>query len=142
MTRLVTVLGCAVCALALTLHAAEIERTASTPGATVYVIGLENGATVSSPLVVRFGLRGMGVAPAGVDLPGTGHHHLVIDAPTPPLDVPLPADDHHRHFGGGQTEVELELPPGEHTLQLVLADKIHLAHEPPVLSEVIKIRVK
>ncbi len=145
MIRLVNALTCGVCAvgaLALTLQAAGIERTPSTPGATVYFIGLEPDATVSSPFVVRFGLRGMGVAPAGVDRPGTGHHHLIIDAPPPALDLPLPADDHHRHFGGGQTEVELTLPPGEHTLQLVLADKIHLPHDPPVLSEVIVIRVK
>ena len=141
MIRIASTVACAVIALAA-LHAAASERTPSKAGAAVYLIGLEQGATVTSPFVVRFGLRGMGVAPAGVDVPGTGHHHLVIDAATPPLDVPLPADDHHRHFGGGQTEVELTLPPGEHTLQLILADKIHLPHDPPVLSERIRIRVK
>jgi hypothetical protein len=83
----------------------------------------------------------MGVAPAGVSKPNTGHHHLVIDAPTPPLDQPLPNDPNHLHFGGGQTEVKLELTPGEHTLQLIFADDKHLPHDPPVISERIKVFV-
>ncbi len=121
---------------------AQIARTPSPKDAGVYFVTLEDTETVRSPVLVHFGLRGMGVAPAGADLPNTGHHHLIIDAPPPALDLPLPADEQHRHFGGGQTEVELTLPPGEHTLQLVLADKIHLPHDPPILSEVIAIRVK
>ena len=84
----------------------------------------------------------MGVAPAGVNLEKTGHHHLIIDADLPDLDKPVPADDHYRHFGGGQTEVTLELAPGQHTLQLLLGDFVHIPHDPPVKSERITITVK
>jgi hypothetical protein len=95
---------------------------------------------------VRFGLSGMGVAPAGVeDKANTGHHHLIIDAPAPSgeaLNEPIPADDHHKHFGGGQTETSVELAPGSHTLQLVLGDWSHIPHNPPVMSEKITITVK
>ncbi len=121
---------------------AQIARTPSPKDAGVYFVTLEDTETVRSPVLVHFGLRGMGVAPAGVDLPNTGHHHLIIDAAPPPLDQPLPADDHHRHFGGGQTEAEIELSKGEHTLQLVLADYRHIPHDPPVVSEVITIMVE
>jgi hypothetical protein len=96
---------------------------------------------VKSPFTVRFGLRGMGVAPAGVTTANTGHHHLIIDADTPPDSLPVPNDDKHRHFGAGQTEVELTLPPGQHTLQLVLGDALHIPHQPPVVSEKITITV-
>ncbi len=89
-----------------------------------------------------FGLKGMGVAPAGTDKENTGHHHLIIDAPLPPLDEPIPADDHHVHFGGGQTETTIELAPGTHTLQLLLADQNHVPHEPPVVSDRITITVE
>jgi hypothetical protein len=84
----------------------------------------------------------MGVAPAGVDIAGTGHHHLIIDAPLPPAGQPIPADDRHRHFGKGQTETELSLPPGEHTLQLLLGDHTHMPHDPPVSSQRIRVRVR
>ncbi len=117
----------------------EIPRTASPPGAKLYFITPEDGASVSSPVTVRFGLSGMGVAPAGVDHPSTGHHHLIIDAPPPPADRPVPADANHVHFGKGQTEVTIELSPGRHTLQLVLGDKLHVPHDPPVMSERITI---
>jgi hypothetical protein len=122
----------------------------SPDGAAVYFVGLEDGATVQSPLTVNFGLSGMGVAPAGTDAPDTGHHHLLINR-APMGEGPdgadewlygLPADDNHRHFGGGQTEVTLDLPPGQHTLQLVLADMNHVPHDPPVASEVITITVE
>jgi hypothetical protein len=122
----------------------------SPEGAVVYFVGLEDGATVQSPLTVNFGLSGMGVAPAGTDAPDTGHHHLLINR-APMGEGPdgadewlygLPADDNHRHFGGGQTEVTLDLPPGQHTLQLVLADMNHVPHDPPVASEVITITVE
>jgi len=119
-------------------------------GAEVYFIGLEDGSGTTSPVTVRFGLSGMGVAPAGADFEGTGHHHLLVNRP--PLGegpdgeeewlYPLPADDNHRHFGGGQTEVTLELPPGEHTLQLVLGDMNHVPHDPPIVSDVITITVE
>ena len=85
----------------------------------------------------------MGVAPAGTVRENTGHHHLLIDLDTPPpMDQPLPANDHIRHFGGGQTETELSLPPGTHTLQLLLGDQSHVPHNPPVLSDKITVTVK
>lgn len=109
----------------------------------VYIISPANGEVVSSPVLVKFGLRGMGVAPAGVARDNTGHHHLLIDVDTlPDLTRPVPADQNHRHFGGGQTEVSLELSPGEHTLQLLLGDEAHIPHNPPVVSEKIRVRVK
>jgi hypothetical protein len=117
-------------------------RKPSTPGARVYVISPADGAPVASPVTVRFGLAGMGIAPAGVDRTGTGHHHLLIDTDLPSLDVPLPADAHHVHFGGGQTETVLDLAPGKHTLQLVLADDRHIPHDPPLVSERIEIQVR
>jgi len=116
-------------------------RSPSTAGTELYLITPEEGATVTSPVTVRFGLKGMGVAPAGVDKSGTGHHHLIIDAPLPPPGLPIPADDHHKHFGGGQTETVIELAPGRHTLQLLLADYQHVPHDPPVVSQVITITV-
>ena len=121
---------------------AQMERKPAPDDAQLYFQAPADGATVQSPFTVRFGLRGMGVAPAGVDLPNTGHHHLLIDVEEmPPLDAPLPATDAVRHFGMGQTEVELELEPGEHTLQLVLGDSLHTPHDPPVMSEPITITV-
>jgi len=126
------------------LAVAQVARTKSPEGASVYFISPRNGATVSSPVTVQFGLKGMGVAPAGVTLANTGHHHLLIDvAKMPDLTVPLPTTDPQiRHFGGGQTEVDLTLPAGQHTLQLVLADYLHTAHDRPVMSEKITITVK
>lgn len=122
---------------------AQLARQKAAEGTSVYIIAPANGATVSSPFTVRFGLKGMGVAPAGVNHPNTGHHHLLIDvADLPDLGTPLPATDNIRHFGGGQTEAEITLPAGQHTLQLVFADYLHLAHERPVVSEKITITVK
>lgn len=122
---------------------AETPRTPAPAGASVYFIEPANGATLSGPVNVRFGLKGMGVAPAGTDAPDTGHHHLLVDvAELPGLDAPLPATDHIRHFGKGQTETEISLPPGQHTLQLLLGDQNHVPHQPPVLSEKITITVK
>lgn len=113
-------------------------------GAEVYIVNLADGDTVTSPLRVIFGLRGMGVAPAGVQVPNTGHHHLLIDTTLEgeALSRPIPADDHHIHFGGGQTETTLDLEPGEHTLQLLLGDFSHVPHDPPVISERITITVR
>jgi hypothetical protein len=122
--------------------AAPIVRTPRPADAKLYIISPKNGETVTSPVTVRFGLSGMGVAPAGVANPATGHHHLIVDAPLPPLDAPLPKDEHHVHFGGGQTEASVTLTPGKHTLQLVLADKDHVPHDPPLVSEKIEITVK
>ena len=118
------------------------ERTPAPEGAELYFISPADGATLEGPVTVRFGLRGMGVAPAGVDTPATGHHHLLVDVDLPDLDQPIPADDHHRHFGGGQTEVSLELSPGTHTLQLLLGDRNHVPHDPPVVSERITVVVR
>ena len=103
---------------------------------TIYVGGTTDTGSA------RFGLNGIGVAPAGVEREHTGHHHLLINVQQlPDKDKPIPADDQHRHFGGGQTEVSLELPPGEHKLQLLLGDHFHIPHNPPVLSEPIIIKV-
>ena len=118
------------------------ERTPSPPGAEVYIISPKNGAIVHNPVLVQFGLKGMGVAPAGVKYDNTGHHHLLIDT-DPPADqsTPLPATDKIVHFGKGQTETTLNLTPGKHTLQLVLADANHIPHSPPVISKKITITV-
>lgn len=123
------------------------QDSKSAPGAKVYFLNLKNGDAVSNPLVVKFGLTGMGISPAG--LPGeatanTGHHHLLIDKELTgeQLKQPVPADEHHVHFGKGQTEATVTLPPGQHTLQLVFADWTHIPHNPPVMSERITITVK
>lgn len=119
-----------------------IARTPRPAEAKLYIISPQNGETVASPVTVRFGLTGMGVAPAGVASPNTGHHHLIIDAPVPAFDAPLPKDDKHLHFGAGQTETSVALAPGKHTLQLVLADKDHVPLDPPLVSDAITITVK
>ncbi len=132
----------AVLALAAPALAGE---TPAPQGAKVYFINLKDGDTVNSPVHVQFGLAGMGVAPAGVDdKPNTGHHHLIIDEVVEgdELNAPLPADEHHKHFGGGQTETTIELAPGKHTLQLLLGDWSHIPHNPPVMSERITITVE
>jgi hypothetical protein len=112
------------------------------PEVTLYIIEPADGAVLTNPVRVVFGPRGMGVAPAGVNHPNTGHHHLIIDAPTPAPGQPIPMDDKHRHFGGGQTETRLILLPGKHTLQLVLGDHLHFPHQPPITSPRISITVK
>lgn len=117
-------------------------QTAAPESARVYFISPHDGQAVSSPVTVRFGLKGMGVAPAGTDAPATGHHHLLIDTDLPPLGAPVPKDAQHLHFGGGQTEASIELPPGQHTLQLLLGDQHHIPHSPPVVSERITITVE
>ena len=125
------------------LFAADLPKSSSPKGAKVYFIGLKDGKTVKQKFTVRFGLKGMGIAPAGIDLPDTGHHHLLINVDEMPnLNMPLAASENIVHFGKGQTETVLELPPGKHTLQLVFADKIHLAHDPPVISDKITVHVK
>ena len=115
--------------------------TPSPPGAQVYFIDPKDGATIQTKTIIHFGLRNMGVAPAGSDRPNSGHHHLLIDTELPPLNKPIPNDFNHLHFGGGQTEAEVELTPGEHTLQLLLGDKKHIPHNPPVMSDRIKVTV-
>jgi hypothetical protein len=137
-------------AAALALSAAGVAAQtpglpASKPatGAEVYLIAPQDGATVGREVTVRFGLKGMGVAPAGVDKEHTGHHHLLVDATElPPAGQPIPKDEHHLHFGGGQTETVLKLAPGTHTLQLELGDANHVPFDPPVVSKRITIHVK
>ncbi len=111
--------------------------------AQLYIIEPVDGATVQETFKVKFGLSGMGVAPAGQNIKNTGHHHLLIDLDKlPDLTKPLPATDQIRHFGGGQTETELTLTPGEHTLQLLLGNYMHIPHDKPVMSKKITITVK
>jgi hypothetical protein len=97
------------------------------------ILELKDGDTVPTK-VTRFGLREMGVAPAGLDRPNSGHHHLLIDTELPPLNEPIPNDFNHLHFGAGQTEAQVTLKPGPRTLQLLLGDKDHIPHSPPVMS--------
>jgi Domain of unknown function (DUF4399) len=127
------------------LGGTALAQSPAPDGARAYIISPADGATVTSPVTVRFGLSGMGVAPAGIDKANTGHHHLLIDRPLPTgedLEFSLPAEDGLRHFGGGQTEVTLELPKGRHTLQMLLGDHNHVPHVPPVASEVVTITVE
>jgi len=131
-------------ALAFGVPALALGQIAAPPNAAVYLIIPKDGDTVTSPFKVQFGLSGMGVAPAGVDKPNTGHHHLLIDAMLSPeeLKAPIPADPKHLHFGGGQTETILTLPPGRHTLQLMLGDWTHVPFNPPIMSPVVTVTVK
>ena len=121
---------------------AVADQTASAEGARAYIVSPQDGDTVSNPVTVIFGLKGMGIAPAGTDKANTGHHHLLVDTDIPAQDQPLPASAQLIHFGGGQTETMLELAPGTHTLQLVLGDMNHVPHKPAVVSEKITITVK
>jgi hypothetical protein len=128
--------------LALSCGVAFADQTASAPGAEVYFIAPKDGARVASPVKVVFGLKGMGVAPAGIKFDNTGHHHLLVDTAVPSdLTQPLPATDNIRHFGKGQTETTLDLPPGKHTLQLLFADATHTPFTPDVVSKKITITV-
>ena len=130
------------CTLALALVFGPLAAAPSPEGARVYFLSPQPGAVVSGELRVVMGLAGMGIAPAGVEVPNTGHHHLLIDTPLPDLHSPIPSDERHRHFGGGQTEATISLEPGTHTLQLLLGDHLHVPHTPPVYSEVLTITVK
>jgi len=122
---------------------AAMGSSKAPPDAKVYIISPLDGETLESPVLVQFGLKGMGVAPAGVVRENTGHHHLLIDVKTlPPLGSPIPSDANHKHFGGGQTETTLELKPKTHTLQLFLGDQTHTPHDPPLFSEKITITVE
>jgi Domain of unknown function (DUF4399) len=137
--------GLLLAALLVPALAASMALAESTPApkhVRLYFIWPQDGATVKGAFWCRFGLRNMGIAPAGVKRPDTGHHHLFVDV-TEPLDTtsPIPNDKHHLHFGAGQTEAQLDLPPGPHTLQLVLGDSDHLPFDPPIVSKVIHITV-
>ena len=120
---------------------AEGYRSSSAAGAVAYIVSPKDGETIQGPVTVVFGLRGMGVCPAGLEKNNTGHHHLLIDTGLPSFGDPISKDDNHRHFGGGQTEAVIELAPGSHTLQLLLGDHNHIPHFPPVMSEKITIQV-
>ena len=122
---------------------AQTPRSAAPAGAQLYFIEPSDGATVGQTFTVKFGLAGMGVAPAGVDLPETGHHHLLVDVEQlPAMDQPLPTSDQVRHFGKGQTETRISLPAGRHSLQLLLGDKNHVPLDSPVISEKISVTVE
>jgi hypothetical protein len=122
------------------LRAALAEQTASPPGAQEYIIWPSDGAVIhGGKLWVRMGLRNMGVCPKGVVFPNTGHHHLLIDTDLPPLDQEIPSDRNHLHFGAGETETMIQLPPGKHTLQLLMGDDMHVPHNPPVYSKKITV---
>lgn len=123
--------------------APALPVTKATAGAEVYIISPQDGATVSQTFTVRFGLKGMGVAPAGVTHENTGHHHLLVDVKELPVaGQPIPKDEQHLHFGAGQTETTLKLPPGTHTLQLELGDSNHIPFDPPLVSKTITVHVK
>ncbi len=121
---------------------AALPKSPSPDGARVFFITPADGDTVSNPISVEFGIDGMTVAPAGQNEEKSGHHHLLIDTDLPAVDMPIPADSHHIHFGDASTSTELTLAPGEHTLQLLLADYAHIPHDPPVMSDRITITVE
>lgn len=119
-----------------------IERTSSADGARLFFITPSDGERVTNPVRLEFGLSGMAVVPAGDASPDSGHHHLIVDSPLPDFDRPIPKDQNHIHFGDGSSATELTLSPGQHTLQLLLADHLHLPHDPPVFSAQIRIAVE
>jgi hypothetical protein len=121
---------------------ADGERTPAPVGAKVFIIEPADGATVSSPVTVKFGAENVEIAPAGTDNPNSGHHHLLIDAEASDVNSAVPSDDHHIHYGKGQTEASIALTPGKHTLQLLLGDKNHIPHDPPVESKAVTITVE
>ncbi len=125
-----------------TAAAPTMPRTASVEGTSVVFVTPQDGATVSNPVILNFAVSGMSVAPAGDNTPMTGHHHVIIDADLPAMDMPVPADANHVHFGDGSSTTELTLEPGEHTLQLLFADYLHIPHDPPVYSDRIRITVE
>ena len=119
-----------------------LPRSGSAEGASVFFITPDNGSAAGNPIHVEFGIAGMEVVKAGDNQPNSGHHHLLIDTGIPDVNLPIPADEHHIHFGDGSTVTEISLAPGEHTLQMLLGDHLHIPHEPPLVSEVITITVE
>ena len=122
--------------------APTLGGTPSPADARLYFVTPADGATVTSPVRVEFGLDNMAVVPAGTEAPASGHHHVIIDAELPPFDQPIPADANHVHYGSGASSAQLELAPGQHTLQLLLGDHLHVPHDPPVYSERITVTVE
>jgi|ERR1019366_841714 hypothetical protein len=139
MNRLAMALG----ATLLATMALAQDRAPAATGAEVYFIAPRDGQKIHGPVTVRFGLKGMGVAPAGIKFENTGHHHLLVDTDLSEikLDAPLPATDKILHFGKGQTETTLTLTPGKHTLELLFADYQHMSFDPPLHSKKITITV-
>jgi hypothetical protein len=121
---------------------AALPRSPAPEGARVFFVSPADGATVSNPVNIVFGIEGMSVAPAGENTPHSGHHHIIIDAELPDLGMPIPASDNYVHFGDGRTETVLTLEPGEHTLQMLLGDHMHIPHDPPLTSARITIFVE
>lgn len=121
---------------------AAMPRTPSPEGASVFFISPADGSTVKSPFKVEFGIAGMSVVAAGENAAASGHHHLLLDAALPELGLPIPKDENHIHFGDASTATELNLAPGQHTLQLLLGDHLHIPHEPAVMSAVITVIVE
>lgn len=143
MKPFITILTLLVAAASATAFAGHhLAQHSDKKGVAAYIISPKDGETVTSPVTVVFGLKGMGVAPAGVEKEHTGHHHLLIDTGLPPADQPIPSDANHMHFGKGQTEAVLELEPGKHTLQLLIGNHMHMQHAEPVVSEKITITVE
>ena len=135
------ILGGAALALTLAAPKAAAQQHSMPDTARVYILWPADGQVVRGGCWVRMGLENAGIAPAGVEKANTGHHHLIVDADLPPFDQPIPNDRNHLHFGLGQTEARLELPPGKHTLQMVLADENHIPHQPPLTSKRITVTV-
>ncbi|MEM6818088.1 MAG: DUF4399 domain-containing protein [Pseudomonadota bacterium] len=122
--------------------AIALPRSAAPEGARAFIVEPADGATLSSPFKVLFGSENIEVLKAGEQKDGSGHHHLLVNAPLPDFGMPIPASDQYRHFGGGQTETELELEPGTYSLQLLFGDYLHIPHDPPIYSEVITVTVE
>ena len=144
MDRRIIARGLAACLTGALIGIIEPARAAepAPPGARLYIIWPKDHQTIpGGKFWLRMGLRNAGIAPAGVHKEGTGHHHLLIDTDLPPLDEPIPNNQNHLHFGAGQTEVRIELPPGTHTLQLILGDGDHVPFDPPIVSEKITVTV-
>jgi hypothetical protein len=140
--RISLVFAAALGAVGLVSPAPTVAQQQSMPeDARVYILWPPDGQVVHGTFWVRMGLSGAGIAPAGVQKQGTGHHHLLIDVPLPPLDEPIPNDKNHLHFGLGQTETQLDLPAGKHTLQLLLGDANHVPQKPPLYSKPITVTV-
>lgn len=139
--RRTRVLVAALAAVIIAGSPAVAQQSTMPPDARVYILWPSDGQVIKGGFWIRMGLSGAGIAPAGVQKANTGHHHLIIDADLPPLDQPIPNDHNHLHFGLGQTEARLDLPPGRHTLQLLLGDENHIPHKPPLYSKRITITV-
>jgi hypothetical protein len=120
----------------------QIPRSTSGEGASVFFITPADGSTVANPISIEFGIAGMDVVKAGNNQPNSGHHHLLIDTELPELGLPIPADEHHVHFGDGRVNTRISLPPGEHKLQMLLGDHLHIPHNPPLTSAQITITVE